>query len=99
MRSRMAKGKHSAALFEVIARQQPSERQLRPGLLRSAAGWLRPRDRAGTGLPIYHSLPAASPQGTTSATDDSVVRFGISQGPMPPQSGVHFDAERSEIVL
>jgi len=38
----MAKGKHAAALFEVITRSRPLNRQNRPGFLHWIAGWFRP---------------------------------------------------------
>jgi hypothetical protein len=61
----MAKGKHSAALFEVIVPTKSlSQQQRRPGMFRSIAGWLRSRPRgasAGGSAPIEISLPAPEP--------------------------------------
>src|SRR5688572_947742 len=56
----MAKGKHSAALFEVIVPTKPLNQQRRPGMFRSIAGWFRARPRCASGgpLPIEVSIPA-----------------------------------------
>ena len=62
----MAKGKHSAALFEVIVptKSVSQARERRPGMFRSIAGWLRSRPRGGGGggsLPLEISRPAPEP--------------------------------------
>jgi hypothetical protein len=61
----MAKGKHSAALFEVIVptKSLVPQRDAGPGMVRSIAGWFRsrPRRAGGGSLPIEVSLPAPEP--------------------------------------
>jgi|GEM_PF-2536722 len=105
----MAKGKHSAALFEVIARDKPLTQQPRPRIFQGLSAWLRPQVRPAPPTPILRTAddqaahrPASS---LTSGPAPVTVRPpALEHLPLPPSSTdeaplLHVDNLRREIRL
>ena len=108
----MAKGKHAAALFEVIARSRPMSRQSRPGFFQRIFGWFKSSKSPAAPAPAYR----------TSAADPANIVAALVNAPPPPSSaspvaadppgssapgqvappsnqGLAFDPERREVAL
>lgn len=86
----MAKGKNSAALFEVIARSRPHAPIARPGLFRTAAAWFTSKS-TGTGVdPIYRTIPSGAGDAVAPGVD-------MSSGAGMPAMCV--DPSRREVVV
>jgi hypothetical protein len=86
----MAKGKNSAALFEVIARSRPLTRVARPGLFRTAAAWFTSKPTEPVGAAIYRTIaPGAGDAGSP----------GVDMSPGPSLPAMCVDPNRREVVL